>query len=84
MQHINQRRLLTRPYGLALVPKCLEQPVLRRALDPEARGCQALGSRLDIRFSDDKIDIVAWLGTSSHPEGIAAAQREGDAVGLQG
>jgi hypothetical protein len=84
MQHIDQRRLLSGLRGLVLIAICLEEPVFRRALDPQAGGCQAVGGRLDIRFSHDKIDIVAWLRTSGHPEGIATAQRERDAVGLQG
>jgi hypothetical protein len=84
MQHIDQRRLLTGLRGLVLVAICLEEPVLRRALDPQTSGYQAVGSRLDIRFSHDKIDIVARLRTSGHPEGIATAERERDAVGLQG
>ncbi len=83
MQHIDQRRLLSRLHKLVLVAICLEEPVFGRALDPQAGGCQAVGSRLDISFSHDKIDIVARLGSAGHPEAIAAAQREGDAVGLQ-
>jgi hypothetical protein len=83
MQHIDQRRLLTGPRGLVLVAICLEEPVLWRALDPQAGGCQAVGSRLDVRFSYDQIDIVSRLRASGHPEGIAAAQCEWDTVGLQ-
>ena len=83
MQHIDQRRLLSGLHKFVLVAICLEQPIFRRTLDPQAGGRQAVGCRFDIRFSHDKIDIVAWLRSSGHPEGIATAQREGDAVGLE-
>ncbi len=84
MQHVDLRRLLGRLGRAAWVAVCLEEPVFGRSLDPQPGGRKAVGGQLYIGFSHHKIDIVAWLGPAGYPEGIATAQREGNAVGFQG
>jgi hypothetical protein len=84
MQHVDQRRLLGRLRRVVCVAVCLEEPVFGRSLDPQPSGCQAGGRQFYIGFSHHKIDIVAWLGPAGYPEGIATAQRKGDAIGFQG
>ena len=84
MQHIDQRGFLGRLRRALLVAVGLEEPILGRSLDPQPGGRQAVRGHLDIGLSHDKIDIVARLRPAGYPEGIATAQREGDAVGFQG
>jgi hypothetical protein len=83
MEHIDKRGLLSRLCGVLFVVIGLEEPVFWRPLDLEPGRRQAVGGHLDIGFSHDKIDIVAWLRPSGYPKGIPTAQREGNAVGLQ-
>ena len=84
MQHVDQGRVLGKFRRAVGVAVRLEEPVFRRSLDPQPGGRQAVGGQLDVGFSHHKIDIVARLGPAGHPEGVATAQREGDAVCLQG
>ena len=83
MQHIDQRGLLGSLRRILRVAVGLEDPIFGRSLDPQPGGRQAVRGHLDIGFSHDKIDIVAGLGPAGYPEGIATAQREGNAVGFQ-
>jgi hypothetical protein len=83
MQHVDQSALLNR-FLRAVVAVGLEEPVLRWSLDPQSGSRQAVDCHLNIGFSHYKIDIVARLGPAVHPEGIAATEREGNAIGLQG
>jgi hypothetical protein len=84
MQHVDLCRLLGRIRRAVWVAVRLEEPIFGRSFDPQPGGRQGVGSQLDIGFSDHKIDIVAWLGAASYPEGITTAQREGDAACFQG
>jgi len=83
VQHIDQGRFLGGLRRAVLVAVGLEDPIFRWPLDPQPGGRQAVRGHLDIGFSHDKIDIVAGLRAAGYPEGIATAQREGDAVGFQ-
>ena len=62
----------------------LEQPVLRRSINPQPGGSQAVGGQFNVGLSHDKIDIVARLRATVYPKGISPTQRKGDAVGLEG
>ena len=84
MEYVDQRGLLGIFGGAAIVEVGLEQPVLRRSINPQPGGSQAVGSQLNVGLSHDKIDIVARLRATVYPKGISPAQRKGDAVGLEG
>ena len=85
MQHVDQRGLLGIFGGATTVVEVgLEKPVLRRSIDQQAGGRQAVGGQLNVGLSHDKIDIVARLRAPVDPQGISPTQREGDAVGLEG
>jgi hypothetical protein len=83
VQYIDLRRLLGRVPRVIGVMVGLEKPILRRPLDPHPGRRQAVDGHLDIGFSHHKIDIVTRLGPAMYPQGVAAAEREGDTVGLQ-
>ena len=82
MQHVDQRGLGRRLGAVLAVG--LEQPILRRSLDPQPGGRQTVSGLLDIGLSHHKIDIVTGLRPAVYPEGIATPQCEENAVGLQG
>ena len=83
MQNIDQRGFLGGLRRAVLVAVGLEDPIFRWPLDPQPGGRQAVRGHLDISLSHNKIDIMAGLRAAGHPEGIATAQREGNAVGFQ-
>jgi hypothetical protein len=84
VQYIDLCRLLDRIPRVIIVVVGLEKPIFRRPLDPHPRSRQAVGGHVNIGFSHNKIDIVTRLGPAMYPEGVTAAEREGDTVGLQG
>ena len=83
MEYVDQRGLLG-IFGAAIVEVALEQPILRRSINPQPGGSQAVGGQLNVGLSDDKIDIVARFRAAVDPKGISPTQRKGDAVGLEG
>ena len=40
---------------------CLEQPILRRALDLKARGGERIHRRLHVGFGHDHVDVMDWF-----------------------
>jgi hypothetical protein len=84
MEYVDQRGLLGIFGGAAIVEVGLEQPVLRRSINPQPGGSQAVGGQLNVGLSHDKIDIVARFRAAVDPKGISPTQRKGDAVSLEG
>jgi hypothetical protein len=84
VQHIDQGRFLGSLRRAIFVAIGLEEPIFGRSVDPQPGARQAVRGHLDISLRHNKIDIVAGLRPAGYPEGIATAQREGDAVGFQG
>ena len=62
----------------------LEQPVLRRAVDPEAGLLERLGRGVGVLLGDDEVDVVHGFRAAVHPEGVAARQGELGPVRLEG
>ena len=69
MEYVDQRGLLGIFAGAAVVEVGLEQPVLRRSINPQPGGSQAVGGQLNVGLSHDKIDIVARLRRHRGPKG---------------
>ncbi len=85
MEYVDQRGLLGIFGGATTIVEVgLEKPVLRRSINQQAGGSQAVGGQLNVGLSHDKIDIVARLRATVDPQGISPTQREGDAIGLEG
>ena len=62
----------------------LEQPVLRRAIDPEAGLLEGLGRRVGVLLGDDEVDVVHGFRTAVHPQRIAAGEGELGPLRLEG
>ena len=65
-------------------PRRLEQPVLGRPFDVEARVAQDRRGSVGIGFRHDQVDVMGRLGRAVHPQRVASGQREFRAVRLQG
>ena len=62
----------------------LQQPVLRRAVDPEAGLLECLGRGVGVLFGDDEVDVVHGFRAAVHPQGIAACEGELGPLRLEG
>ena len=54
----------------------LEQPVFRRAIDPEAGLLERLGRRVGVLLGDDEVHVVHGFWTTVYPQRIAARKGE--------
>jgi len=61
-----------------------EQPVLRRAVDPEAGLLERLGRSVGVILGDHEVDVVHWFRAAVHPDGVAACQGELGPLRLEG
>ena len=85
MEYVDQRGLLGIFGGATTIVEVgLEEPVLRRSINQQPGGSQAVGGQFNVGLSHDKIDIVARFRATVDPQGISPTQREGDAIGLEG